>query len=116
MQFAISPPLAASLYGLEVFAHAVEDHVGNMTRFVLVGRDRPPPAPGMIGARSSVFRGRTGPVVSPKSSRDLRLATSTSPASSPAQLSVRSAITASSSSSPVTSPTKWLATAFGIST
>ncbi len=35
---AVSPPLAAKLYGLEVLAHAVEDHTGNQTRFALVGR------------------------------------------------------------------------------
>ena len=35
---AVSPPLAAKLYGLEVLSHAIEDHPGNQTRFVLVGR------------------------------------------------------------------------------
>jgi prephenate dehydratase len=33
---AIAPPLAAKLYGLEVLAHAIEDHEANQTRFVLV--------------------------------------------------------------------------------
>ncbi|MCU1492950.1 MAG: prephenate dehydratase [Acidimicrobiaceae bacterium] len=33
---AIAPPLAAKLYGLEVLAHAIEDHDANQTRFVLV--------------------------------------------------------------------------------
>jgi prephenate dehydratase len=41
---ALSPPLAAKLYGLETLARAVEDHAGNQTRFVLVGNGaRPAP-------------------------------------------------------------------------
>ena len=43
---AIAPPIAAKIYGLEVLAHAVEDHPGNRTRFVLVARDRVPPPTG----------------------------------------------------------------------
>jgi prephenate dehydratase len=35
---AIAPALAGRLYGLETMAHAVEDHAGNQTRFVLVTR------------------------------------------------------------------------------
>ncbi|MGH9064959.1 MAG: prephenate dehydratase [Acidimicrobiales bacterium] len=35
---AIATRLAAKLYGLDVLAEAVEDHPGNQTRFVLVGR------------------------------------------------------------------------------
>jgi prephenate dehydratase len=40
---AVAPALAAKLYGLEVLAHAIEDHEDNQTRFVLV-------APGEIAA------------------------------------------------------------------
>lgn len=39
---ALAPGLTAKLYGLEVLAHAVEDHGGNQTRFVLVGPDLVP--------------------------------------------------------------------------
>jgi prephenate dehydratase len=35
---AIAPHLAAELYGLEIIAEAIEDHPGNQTRFVAVGR------------------------------------------------------------------------------
>ena len=43
---AIGTALAAELYGLEVAATDIEDHLGNVTRFVLVGRaDRHIPAP-----------------------------------------------------------------------
>jgi prephenate dehydratase len=35
---ALAPLQAAALYGLEVLASSVEDHAGNQTRFVLVGR------------------------------------------------------------------------------
>jgi prephenate dehydratase len=43
---AIAPPLAAKLYGLDVLDHAVEDHVGNVTRFALVARGPVPPRSG----------------------------------------------------------------------
>jgi prephenate dehydratase len=36
---AISPRVAADLYGLEVLAADIADHAGNQTRFVLVARD-----------------------------------------------------------------------------
>ncbi len=36
---ALAPLQAARLYGLEVLAEGVEDHPGNQTRFVLVGRE-----------------------------------------------------------------------------
>ena len=39
---AVAPPLTAALYGLEVLAHAIEDHQGNETRFLLVTRDGVP--------------------------------------------------------------------------
>ena len=43
---AIAPSLAARLYGLEVAAHAIEDHPGNRTRFVLLAKDTVPPPTG----------------------------------------------------------------------
>ncbi len=43
---AIAPQVAAERYGLEILADNVEDHAGNQTRFVVVGRDQVPPATG----------------------------------------------------------------------
>lgn len=43
---AVAPPLSAELYGLDVVAGDIEDHQGNQTRFVLVGRSGIPPASG----------------------------------------------------------------------
>ena len=51
---AIAPRNAAALYGLEVLASNIEDHRGNQTRFVMVGRDTVPAPTG---------RDRTGIVV-----------------------------------------------------
>jgi prephenate dehydratase len=39
---AVSPRLAATLYGLEIVASDIEDHPDNQTRFVLVSRDTLP--------------------------------------------------------------------------
>jgi prephenate dehydratase len=39
---AVAPPLTAKIYGLDVLAHAIEDHKGNQTRFLLVARDGVP--------------------------------------------------------------------------
>ena len=36
---AVAPPLTAKIYGLDVLAHAIEDHQGNQTRFLLVTPD-----------------------------------------------------------------------------
>lgn len=44
---AIAPALSARLYGLEVLAHAVEDHKDNKTRFVLVARETVPAPTGV---------------------------------------------------------------------
>ncbi len=43
---AVAAPLAAKVYGLEVLDHAIEDHDGNQTRFVLVGPSGVPPPTG----------------------------------------------------------------------
>jgi len=40
---AIVNPLAAEMYGLEVVARDISDRPGNLTRFVVVGHDVPPP-------------------------------------------------------------------------
>lgn len=40
---AIVNPLAAEMYGLEVVARDISDRPGNLTRFVVVGHDIPPP-------------------------------------------------------------------------
>lgn len=45
-QAAISPPLAAEIYGLEVLAEDVEDEEHNTTRFVVLSRDLVQAAPG----------------------------------------------------------------------
>lgn len=42
---AVSAPLAAERYGLDVLADDVQDHDGAVTRFVLVSRPGPPPPP-----------------------------------------------------------------------
>ena len=42
---AIAPPVAASLYGLDVRAHDIADHTGAVTRFVLLSRPTAPPQP-----------------------------------------------------------------------
>jgi prephenate dehydratase len=39
---AVAPPLAAKIYDLDVLAHAIEDHSGNRTRFVLLAKGRVP--------------------------------------------------------------------------
>jgi prephenate dehydratase len=39
---AVAPPLTAKIYGLDVLAHAIEDHQGNQTRFLLVTPDGVP--------------------------------------------------------------------------
>ncbi|CAB4866267.1 unannotated protein [freshwater metagenome] len=39
---AVAPAIAAEIYGLEIIANDVEDHDGNATRFVVVGRDTIP--------------------------------------------------------------------------
>ncbi len=42
---AVSPPLAAEIYGLEVLRKRFEDRIGNTTRFVILSRNRQDPDP-----------------------------------------------------------------------
>jgi len=53
---AVAPSLAAKIYGLEVLANDIEDHPENTTRFVLVARDRIPPATGHDKTTIVVFQ------------------------------------------------------------
>ena len=53
---AIAPARAAEVYGLEVIAHAIEDHEANETRFVLVGREGIPAATGHDKTSIVVFQ------------------------------------------------------------
>ncbi len=53
---AIAPGRAAEVYGLEVIAHAIEDHAGNETRFVLVARDGIPAPTGHDKTSIVVFQ------------------------------------------------------------
>ena len=50
---AVAPPVAGDLYGLTTLAHDIADHVGAVTRFVLLGRPRPP-APATGNDRTSL--------------------------------------------------------------
>lgn len=58
---AVAPPLTASIYGLEVLAHAIEDHPGNQTRFLLVARDGVPPPTGRDRTTIACFQRRDRP-------------------------------------------------------
>ena len=53
---AVAPRVAAPIYGLEVIAEGIEDHPGNQTRFVLVGRDTVPPPTGHDRTALVVFQ------------------------------------------------------------
>ena len=53
---AIAPTRAADVYGLEVIEHAIEDHEGNETRFVLVARQGIPAATGHDKTSIVVFQ------------------------------------------------------------
>jgi len=52
----ISNPLAAELYGLEAVAEAVEDHIGNQTRFLLLAREGVPAPTGHDKTSVVVFQ------------------------------------------------------------
>ena len=61
-QAAISPPLAAEIYGLEILARDVEDEDHNTTRFVVLSRDLVQPEPGSAAVVTSfVFNVRNLP-------------------------------------------------------
>jgi len=60
---AISPALAAEIYGLEILARDIEDEHHNTTRFLIMTADRSPPAPPFTEPciTSFVFRVRNLP-------------------------------------------------------
>jgi len=60
---AISPALAAELYGLEILARDIEDEHSNTTRFLVMTADRSPPTPPFTHrcVTSFVFRVRNLP-------------------------------------------------------
>jgi prephenate dehydratase len=58
---AVAPPLTASIYGLDVLAHAIEDHQGNQTRFLLVTRDGVPESTGRDRTTIACFQRRDRP-------------------------------------------------------
>ncbi|HEY5274653.1 MAG TPA: prephenate dehydratase [Acidimicrobiales bacterium] len=58
---AVAPPLTAVIYGLEVLAHAIEDHRGNQTRFLLVTRDGVPDSTGRDRTTIACFQRRDRP-------------------------------------------------------
>jgi prephenate dehydratase len=58
---AVAPPLTASIYGLDVLAHAIEDHQGNQTRFLLVTRDGVPDSTGRDRTTIACFQRRDRP-------------------------------------------------------
>jgi prephenate dehydratase len=58
---AVAPPLTASIYGLDVLAHAIEDHHGNQTRFLLVTRVGVPGSTGRDRTTIACFQRRDRP-------------------------------------------------------
>ena len=58
---AIASPNAAQIYGLETVTAAVEDHDDNQTRFLLLGRNRVPPASGNDKTSIVVFQQQNEP-------------------------------------------------------
>lgn len=53
---AIAPRAAARLYNLDVIAEGINDHLGNQTRFILVGRDEVPQPTGHDKTGLAVFQ------------------------------------------------------------
>jgi len=58
---AVAPPLTATIYGLDVLAHAIEDHQGNQTRFLLVTKDGIPDPTGRDRTTIVCFQPRDRP-------------------------------------------------------
>jgi prephenate dehydratase len=104
---AVASSLAGELFGLVSLASDIEDHPGNATRFVLVGRDVVAAPTGHDRTTIVCFQDADRPGSLYDSPRE----TSTSPSSRAGRPSVVSATTASSSSSRATSPTTWSPTA-----
>ena len=116
---AIGTALAAELYGLEVLAAGIEDHVGNSTRFVLVGpHEAGIPAPTGHDKTSVVCFQSERPPGEPARDPGSVLGPGPQPgqAGVPADQAGARASTASSSTSRATSPTRWWPTACGTCT
>ncbi len=58
---ALAPPLAAELYGLEILAHAIEDHPDNQTRFVALAPAGIPAPTGHDKTSIACFQGEDHP-------------------------------------------------------
>ncbi len=101
---AVAPPLAAKLYGLEVLAHAIEDHAENSTRFVLLAKGRVPEPTGHDRTAIACFQraNRPGSLLEILARRGAKCRPHAS--SSHAPPSRRSVSTASSSRARGTSP------------
>jgi prephenate dehydratase len=58
---AVSPRLAAEIYGLDILLEDIEDRHDNTTRFLVMAREAVDPAPGVACVTSFVFRVRNLP-------------------------------------------------------
>ena len=58
---AVSPRLAAQIYGLDILAEDIEDEHNNTTRFLVMAREAVTPAAGSVCLTSFVFRVRNIP-------------------------------------------------------
>jgi prephenate dehydratase len=58
---AVSPRLAAQIYGLDILLEDIEDEHNNTTRFLVMSRDAVTPEPGVACVTSFVFRVRNIP-------------------------------------------------------
>ena len=56
---AVSPRLAAEIYGLDILLKDIEDEHNNTTRFLVMSRDAVTPEPGVDCVTSFVFRVRS---------------------------------------------------------
>ena len=110
---AIANRRAAEVYGLDVLASDIEDHPGNATRFMLVGREGIPGPTGHDKTSIVVFQRADAPAPCLPSCRSSRRDGSTCRCWCRGRPRPPSATTAFCSSSTDTSPTRWLPTAFG---